>query len=99
MVGWGWWGATKWQGKHTLCSYTCIMDPLVLELAHKVMIAIKVTEFEKIYSYSFNLYLAVGTPCVLCLQSSAQTLIMTAYTLHWHKVPMCKHCKYSVYEV
>ena len=37
MVGWGWWGATKWQGKHMLCSYTCIMDPLVLELAQKVV--------------------------------------------------------------
>ena len=24
-------------GKHTLCSYTCFMDPLVLELAHKVV--------------------------------------------------------------
>ena len=33
VVGWGWWGATKWRGKHTLCGYTCIMDPLVLELA------------------------------------------------------------------
>ena len=21
VVGQGWWGATKWQGKHTLCSY------------------------------------------------------------------------------
>ena len=30
VVGWGWWGATKWQGKHMLCSYTCFMNPLVL---------------------------------------------------------------------
>ena len=36
VVGWGWWGATKWQGKHMLCSNTCIMDPLVLELAKSV---------------------------------------------------------------
>ena len=27
----------KWRGKHTLCSYTCFMDPLVLELAKKVV--------------------------------------------------------------
>ena len=33
----GWWGATKWRGKHTLCSYTCFMDPLVLELAQKIV--------------------------------------------------------------
>ena len=33
----GWLGATKWQGKHTLCSYTCFMDPLVLEMAQKVV--------------------------------------------------------------
>ena len=33
VVGWGWWGAMEWQGKHTLCSYTCIVDPLVLEMA------------------------------------------------------------------
>ena len=37
VVGRGWWGATKWRGKHTLCSYTCFMDPLVLELAQKVV--------------------------------------------------------------
>ena len=37
VVGWGWWGATKWRGKHTLCIYTCIMDPLVPELAQKVV--------------------------------------------------------------
>ena len=30
-------GATKWWGKHTLCSHTCIMDPLVPELAQKVV--------------------------------------------------------------
>ena len=35
VVDWGWWGATKWWGKHTLCSYTCFMDPLVLEMAQK----------------------------------------------------------------
>ena len=23
VVGWGWWGAMKWWGKHTLCSHTC----------------------------------------------------------------------------
>ena len=23
--------------KHTLCNYTCIMDPLVLDMAHKVV--------------------------------------------------------------
>ena len=33
VICWGWWGAMKWQGKHTLYSYTCFMDPLVLELA------------------------------------------------------------------
>ena len=33
VVGRGWWGATKWWGKHTLHSYTCFMDPLVLKLA------------------------------------------------------------------
>ena len=37
VVGRGWWRATKWWGKHTLCSYTCFMDPLVLELAQKVI--------------------------------------------------------------
>ena len=31
VVGWG------WRGKHTLCSHTCIMDPLVPELAQKVV--------------------------------------------------------------
>ena len=31
--GQGWWGATKWREKYTLHSYTCFMDPLVLELA------------------------------------------------------------------
>ena len=36
VVGWGWWGATKWRGKHTLCSYICFMNPSVLELAQKV---------------------------------------------------------------
>ena len=30
VVGRGWWGSTKWRGKHTLCSYTCIMDLLEL---------------------------------------------------------------------
>ena len=34
VVGRGWWGATKWQGKH---SYTCTMDPLSLEIAQKVV--------------------------------------------------------------
>ena len=33
VVGRGWWGATKWREKHTLCSYTYFMDPLMLELA------------------------------------------------------------------
>ena len=37
VVGWGWWGATKWRGKHMLCSYTCFMNPLVLKLAQKVV--------------------------------------------------------------
>ena len=37
VVGRGWWGATKWWGKHKLCSYTCFMNPLVLELAQKVV--------------------------------------------------------------
>ena len=37
VVGWGWWGATKWRGKHKLCSHTCIVDPLVPELAQKVV--------------------------------------------------------------
>ena len=37
VVGRGWWGATKWRGKHTLCIHTCIMDPLVPELAQKVV--------------------------------------------------------------
>ena len=37
LVGWGWWGAMKWQGKHMLCSYTCIMDPLVLEMAQEIV--------------------------------------------------------------
>ena len=36
VVGQGWWGAKKWRGKQMLCNYTCIMDPLVLELAQKV---------------------------------------------------------------
>ena len=27
----------KWRGKHTLCSHTYFMDPLVLELAQKVV--------------------------------------------------------------
>ena len=30
-------GSHKVAGKHMLCSYTCIMDPLVLELAQKVV--------------------------------------------------------------
>ena len=34
VVGWGWHEVT---GKHTLCSYTCIMDPMVLEMAKKLM--------------------------------------------------------------
>ena len=37
VVGRGWRGATKWQGKHTLRSYTCCKDPLVLEWAQKVV--------------------------------------------------------------
>ena len=37
VVGRGWWGATKWQGKHTLYSCTCIMDLLVLEMAKTVV--------------------------------------------------------------
>ena len=37
MVGQGWSGVMKWQGKHTLCSYTRFMDPLVLEMAQKVV--------------------------------------------------------------
>ena len=36
VVGQEWWEATKWRGKHTQCSYACIM-PLVLEMAQKVM--------------------------------------------------------------
>ena len=36
VVGRGWWGATKWQGKHMLYSYTCFMDPVVFEMAQKV---------------------------------------------------------------
>ena len=36
VVGRGWWGAKKWRGKHTLCSYTCFMDPLVFEMAQEV---------------------------------------------------------------
>ena len=43
VVGWGWWGATKWQGKHTLCSHACIMDPLVPELAQKVVKSVDIT--------------------------------------------------------
>ena len=27
----------KWQGKHTPCAYICFMDPLVLEMAQKVV--------------------------------------------------------------
>ena len=27
----------KWLGKHILCSYTCILDPLVLKMAQKVV--------------------------------------------------------------
>ena len=38
VVGRGWWGATKWRGKHTLFNYTCFMDLLVLEMSHKVYI-------------------------------------------------------------
>ena len=30
-------GEPRSGGKHTLCSYTCFMDPLVLELAQKVV--------------------------------------------------------------
>ena len=26
----------KWRGKHTMYSCTCIMDPLVLEMAQKL---------------------------------------------------------------
>ena len=37
VVSQGWWGATKWRGKHTLCSYICITDQLVLELVQKVV--------------------------------------------------------------
>ena len=37
VVGRGWWGTTKWQRKHMLCSYTSIMGPLVLEMAQKVV--------------------------------------------------------------
>ena len=37
MVGGGGEPATKWRGKHTLCIHTCIMDPLVAELAQKVV--------------------------------------------------------------
>ena len=36
----GWLGVVgihEVAGKHTLCSHTCIMDPLVLELAQKVV--------------------------------------------------------------
>ena len=32
VVGRGWWRATKCREIHTLCSYTSIMDPLVLEI-------------------------------------------------------------------
>ena len=35
MVGWGWCGVTKRWEKHKLCSYTCIIDQLVLELVQK----------------------------------------------------------------
>ena len=37
VVGWGWWVATKWWGKHMLCSHTCIMDSLAPESAQKVV--------------------------------------------------------------
>ena len=39
VVGRGWWGTTKWRGKHTLHSYTCFMDSMVLdhEMAQKVV--------------------------------------------------------------
>ena len=30
-------GSHKVVGKHTLCSYTCFIDPLVLEMAQKVV--------------------------------------------------------------
>ena len=37
VIDWRRWGATQWQGKHMLYSYTCFMNPLVLELAKKVV--------------------------------------------------------------
>ena len=35
MIDLGRRGATKWQQKHMLCSYTSILDPLVLNMAVK----------------------------------------------------------------
>ena len=37
MVGWELIGATKVQQKRTMCSYTSIMYPLMLEIAQKVV--------------------------------------------------------------
>ena len=37
LVGRGWWKVTVWQQKHKLRSYTCIMDPLLVEIAQKVV--------------------------------------------------------------
>ena len=37
VIIWGWCEATKWREICTLCSYTCIMDPLLLEMAQKVV--------------------------------------------------------------
>ena len=36
VVGREWWGATNWWRKHTLCNYSCIMDPLVHEMASQI---------------------------------------------------------------
>ena len=36
-------GSHNVTGKYMLCSYTCIMDPLVLEMAQKVVKSVKIS--------------------------------------------------------
>ena len=71
VVGWGWWGATKWRGKHTLCIHTCIMDPLVPELAQKV-----VKSVDNITTRSCETLQLGG----LCLTASRDSWIQTEHS-------------------
>jgi len=46
VIGQRWWGATKWRQKHMLCSYTSFMDPLVVEMAQKVVKSVDVISLQ-----------------------------------------------------